>query len=608
MAGENEALLPRRDQPTTSSGSSRASSSSSPLPLTLDLDDAIDAIGYGRYQVQVLFVCGATQLADAAELLLISFLADEVRCQWSLGPFCVALLSTVVFLGMLAGACSLGVLSDMYGRRVGYLVSVGFTAAFGIVSVFSPAFWFLALCRFFVGVGVGSAPAALSLYTEFLPRSRRGQQLIYCFTFFSVGSLMEALIAAWTRNTVYGWRALLLASAIPSVLLLFLFPWVPESPRFLLVKGKQAEAKKALEKVAAVNRATLPAGWADVVLVAREDLGKGGDDGHDDNEESASQPQPRPRDQDILTSSSSSAQHKEGGAGGGDRGVGGGSCCYPSSDGSSCFGAGALLAPQLRRTTVILCALYTLMALLYYALVLVNTELVRDRSAADPGTQAGAGCGDSGGSSACIPAPPAGSGGGGGAAPHAPKHTTDEFVRIVITNSAELPGLLVAALLLDRLGRRRTIAVLFVACGLLCGLIAIPPVFHSQAASLVLVFCARASALGFNQSLWIFTTECFPTSVRAMGLGVTTGFARIGGMLSPFLVAYLFAWSCTAGLLACVGIAAAAALIAARVAPVDTLRRPLTDLVRRHMGVIDAALRKEGAINSAVPGAAAVTD
>ena len=123
---------------------------------TLDLDDCIDHIGFGPFQVQVLVICGATQLADAAELLLIAFLTAEVRCEWGLDNFEAALLSTLVFLGMLMGAYTLGVMSDRRGRRFGYLASVSLTAFFGILSAFAPGYWELAVCRFMVGFGVGS--------------------------------------------------------------------------------------------------------------------------------------------------------------------------------------------------------------------------------------------------------------------------------------------------------------------------------------------------------------------------------------------------------------------------------------------------------------------
>lgn len=53
---------------------------------------------------------------------------------------------------------------------------------------------------------------------------------------------------------------------------------------------------------------------------------------------------------------------------------------------------------------------------------------------------------------------------------------------------------------------------------------------------LVLVmFAARACALGFNQSLWIFTAEAYPTAQRALGIGAASALARVGGIISPFV-------------------------------------------------------------------------
>jgi hypothetical protein len=75
------------------------------------------------------------------------------------------------------------------------------------------------------------------------------------------------------------------------------------------------------------------------------------------------------------------------------------------------------------------------------------------------------------------------------------------------------------------------------------------------------LFCGRATALGFNQSLWVYTAEFFPTAVRATGLGVTTCFARFGGMATAGLTA-LYATSRAYALLACAAMAALSAAIA----------------------------------------------
>jgi hypothetical protein len=67
------------------------------------------------------------------------------------------------------------------------------------------------------------------------------------------------------------------------------------------------------------------------------------------------------------------------------------------------------------------------------------------------------------------------------------------------------------------------------------------PVFPGENAGaggghiVVVMFAARACALGFNQSLWIFTAEAYPTAFRALGIGAASALARVGGIVSPFV-------------------------------------------------------------------------
>jgi hypothetical protein len=105
-------------------------------------------------------------------------------------------------------------------------------------------------------------------------------------------------------------------------------------------------------------------------------------------------------------------------------------------------------------------------------------------------------------------------------------------------NSGELPGLLVACCLLDLVGRKWSIALLSLLAALfsLCLMQAQEAQeasgdrATSAAAYLVAVmFAARACALGFNQSLWIYTAEAYPTRQRALGIGAASALARLGG-------------------------------------------------------------------------------
>ena len=170
-------------------------------------------------------------------------------------------------------------------------------------------------------------------------------------------------------------------------------------------------------------------------------------------------------------------------------------------------------------TTVALSVLFFLMASLYYSIVLVGSAIVETKSI--NGTIR---CSfKNGTNSTNIP----------------PTHSTVEFLSLVVTNGAELPGLFVAYILLDRIGRKKTIQVFFASCGIFCIALWVTTL-SSKSSPLwlktLIVFGARGTALGFNQSLWIYTALFYPTNVRTRGIGFTTSMARIGALVAPIVV------------------------------------------------------------------------
>ena len=221
----------------------------------------------GKFQRRLLAFAGTTQLADAMELTMIAFLAGEIKCPWGLSKGDMALLQTLVLIGMGIGSNVTGWVSDRFGRKPATALSIVAAALGGVAAVFSPNFGFLIVCRTIVGCGVGAAPAALTLYTDFLPvpdagvgndsdknREHRGRKLILFFSFFSIGAILESLVAWATLSTPsLGWRGLLAVSAVPSVLLAMGLPWVPESPRWLLDRGDLDQATTILDRVERIN-------------------------------------------------------------------------------------------------------------------------------------------------------------------------------------------------------------------------------------------------------------------------------------------------------------------------------------------------------------------
>ena len=83
------------------------------------LDEVISRIGFGKFQVKLLFIVSIIWIADAMEMMMISFISPALACEFDLNDGAKAVLTTMVFFGMLFGAFAWGVFDDRYGRKKG---------------------------------------------------------------------------------------------------------------------------------------------------------------------------------------------------------------------------------------------------------------------------------------------------------------------------------------------------------------------------------------------------------------------------------------------------------------------------------------------------------
>jgi len=523
---------------------------------TVGLEEALTVAGLGRYQQFLLLLCASTQIADACELMCISFLVlPGLWCgtNWGNNDSAPGLISSSVFVGMGFGAIGTGWLSDSVGRRPAVLWTLALAGGPGLLCITCTELWQMMFLRFLVGLGVGGAPAALALYSEFLPMAARGQKLLVFLLFFSVGSLLEALIGAFTLP-VGGWRLLLAVSALPSLSLFVLcYFFLPESVRFNVVHGRVKEAQDTLRKMAGRNGTE---GAMDEALhgrtlsIAQSTLSR---DGASDGETLLHQSDgsvgycglgPPPADDASLSTSFISVKSSQAKLGGSDR----------------CGVRGEVFRPPLGRTTLLLSGAFLGMACAYYGLVLVTPSLFvgvlgggsdYDRDDYDDGKD----CWKS-----SLP-------------------NQSEFLLNALVTAGEVPGLFAAIAAVEQWGRRPTIAFFFVASACCTSVLAFLYIVGSDTLSVhddgdrkadgaalvafavILLFFGRASALAYNQSLWVYTAEAFPTASRTTGLGVTTLAARVGGVLASAVLTPLFIASAPVGLLCCAGCCMTGALI-----------------------------------------------
>ena len=136
------------------------------------------SIGFGRFQWLLLLYTGFAWMADAMEIMLLSYLAPAAQCAFNLSSGQVSFLSSIVFIGVALGAWGWSPIADVFGRKRGFAITGIGTAIFSIATALAPTYWALLAFRFLVGVGLGGVPIIFSLFAEFVPTKRRGVALV----------------------------------------------------------------------------------------------------------------------------------------------------------------------------------------------------------------------------------------------------------------------------------------------------------------------------------------------------------------------------------------------------------------------------------------------
>ncbi|GMP52665.1 hypothetical protein CsSME_00018390 [Camellia sinensis var. sinensis] len=186
--------------------------------------------------------------------------ASSTVAEWGLicgQKYKVGLVQSLFFGGCMIGAGIFGHLSDsILGRKGSLTIVCILNAIFGCLTALAPDFRTYTLLRFLTGFSTGGVGlCAFVLATEPVGLSKRGVAGMSTFYFFSTGIAFLSGIAYIFQS----WRALYIATSIPSILfLVIILPFISESPRWFLIRGKTNEAMKIMENIAKVNGKHFP--------------------------------------------------------------------------------------------------------------------------------------------------------------------------------------------------------------------------------------------------------------------------------------------------------------------------------------------------------------
>lgn len=391
--------------------------------------DRLDRLPFTRQHGRLIVGSGVGWALDAMDVGLISFVMASLLAQqqWGITTTELSWLGSIGFVGMALGATLGGLLADRFGRRQVFAITL---LIFGVATGAAALSWSvgaLLAFRLLIGLGLGAElPVASTLVSEYAPARLRGRLVVLLEAFWAVGWTLAALIGYFiVPRSDSGWRWALALGAVPAVYAVVVRWGLPESVRFLELRGRVDEAE------AAVRRFESAAGVAPV-------------------ESPVLPPVPSP-------------------------------------------GPGALWSAGLRAQTAALWVVWFCINFSYYGAFIWLPTLLYSNGFT----------------------------------------LVKSFGFTLLITLAQLPGYAVAAYLIERWGRRPTLAVFLLGSAAGAGMFAVA---SGDTAVLATGMVLSFFNLGAWGALYAVTPEIYPTVLRATGAGAAAGFGRLASIAAPLCV------------------------------------------------------------------------
>ncbi|MFB0835898.1 MFS transporter [Arthrobacter halodurans] len=203
-----------------------------------------------RWNVQgkIFLIGGLGFMFDAWDVTLNGALIPLVMEEWQLERTTAALLGTANLIGMALGAFLWGTIADRVGRKTAFTWTLLIFSLFTVAGALAPDFgWFVAF-RFLAGIGLGGCiPVDYALVGEFTPARQRGRVLTAMDGWWPIGAALAFFVSAVIQATTENWRLILLVMVLPALLVFWIRRSVPESPLYLIRRGRRGEAAAVID-------------------------------------------------------------------------------------------------------------------------------------------------------------------------------------------------------------------------------------------------------------------------------------------------------------------------------------------------------------------------
>jgi MFS family permease len=228
----------------------------------------LDRMPWSRWHWLIVGALGATWILDGLEVTLAGSLGGILTHPETLGltDAQVGASATFYLTGAVIGALLFGYGTDRLGRKKLFFITVAVYLAATALTAFSWSFASYAFFRALTGAGIGGEYAAInSAIDELIPARVRGRVDLMINGSYWVGAAMGSGATIVLLDPRYlpvwlGWRLAFGIGATLGLIVIFFRRWIPESPRWLLIHGRQAEAERIVDEV---ERTISPEKWSD---------------------------------------------------------------------------------------------------------------------------------------------------------------------------------------------------------------------------------------------------------------------------------------------------------------------------------------------------------
>jgi AAHS family 4-hydroxybenzoate transporter-like MFS transporter len=219
---------------------------------SLNVSEVIDNSPVRSFHVGIFTLCALCMIMDGFDVQALGYVAPAIIQEWGIAPALLGPVFGASNLGVLVGQLSFTMLADKIGRRPVLVGGTVFFAVMTLATAMVTSVPQLLIVRFIAGAGLGSIiPNATALIGEFSPKHVRVMMVTWIGIGFTVGAAIGGFLAAWMIPS-FGWRSVFyFGGAVPLVLAVLMFVWLPESLKLMVLKGGDpASVAKGLKRVA----------------------------------------------------------------------------------------------------------------------------------------------------------------------------------------------------------------------------------------------------------------------------------------------------------------------------------------------------------------------